>query len=403
MKKLLFVMDSFPLGGIAKAQLALFNALEGKYEIDFLLMRQEGLLLPLIPKSVRLLNEPLEIAFRNPHPANAFKALKELSFGKWLKWCTFSLTCSLGRLRGGLHGQINAMDVWLGKNTPAIKKHYDAAIAFQGGRCIYYIAEQIDADVKIGFVHSNYSVNETDFMLKPSDSIYFPQMDYIATISQVCLESLWKEFPALKEKCLVIENICSPKMINTMAAKGESYTDGFKGVRLASMGRFDIQIKGMDMAVEVCRILKQKGVSFRWYWLGEGDQRPQLEKMIKDAGVGDVFILLGAKTNPYPYIKDADIYVQPSRIEGKSVALDEVKALARPVVVTCFGSVYDQFTDKQNALISEMNAQSVADNIIKLIEDNALAESLHQNLLNEKVGNEEQAEVFTSLLTKKRV
>lgn len=403
MKRLLFIMDNFPLGGIAKAQLALFNELEGKYEIDFLLMKQEGLFLPLIPKSLRLLEEPLEDAFRNPHPANAIRALKDLSFNKWLKWCRFSLACCLGRVSDGLHGQINAMDVWLGKNTPAIRKHYDAAIAFQGGRCIYYLAEQIDADVKIGFVHSNYSVNETDFMLKPSDSIYFPQMDYIVTISHVCLESLWKEFPALKEKCLVIENICSPKMINTMALNGESYTDGFKGVRLASMGRFDIQIKGMDMAIEACRIMKQKGVNFRWYWLGEGDQRPQLEKMIKEAGVEDVFILLGAKTNPYPYIKDADIYVQPSRIEGKSVALDEVKALARPVVVTCFGSVFDQFTDQQNALIAEMNAQSVADKIMKLIEDKSLAKTFHQNLLHEKVGNEEQAEIFTSLLTKKRV
>ena len=149
--------------------------------------------------------------------------------------------------------------------------------------------------------------------------------------------------------------------------------------------------------------MKQKGIDFRWYWLGDGSQRPQLKRMIAEAGIADVFILLGAKTNPYPYIKDADIYVQPSRIEGKSVALDEVKALARPIVVTCFESVYDQFTDNKNALISEMNAQSVANNIMKLIEDRPLAESLRKNLLHEKVGNEEQAEVFTSLLTKKRV
>lgn len=403
MKRLLFIMDNFPLGGIAKSQLALFNEIEDQYEIDFLLFHKEGLFVPLIPKSVNTITGVIEDEFRNPHPKFAFKHLKSMKFYRWLKWCLFSMRCTMAKLTGGLHKMVCTMDEQYALLSRSIDKHYDAAIAYQGGRCIYYLVEKVNADIKIGFVHSNYSVNETDFMLKPSDSIYFPQMDYIATISQVCLESLWKEFPALKEKCLVIENICSPKMINTMAAKGESYTDGFKGVRLASMGRLDIQIKGMDMAVEVCRILKQKGVSFRWYWLGEGDQRPQLEKMIKDAGVGDVFILLGAKTNPYPYIKGADIYVQPSRIEGKSVALDEVKALARPIVVTCFGSVYDQFTDKQNALISEMNAQSVADNIIKLIEDNALAESLHQNLLNEKVGNEEQAEVFTSLLTKKRV
>lgn len=403
MKKLLFVMDTFPLGGIAKSQLALFNELEGKYEMDFLLMRQEGLFLPLIPKSVHLLNEPLEIAFRNPHPANAFKTLKELSFGRWLKWCTFSLKCSLGRLRGGLHGQINAMDVWLGKNTPAIKKHYDAAIAYQGGRCIYYLVEKVNADIKIGYVHNDYSASEVDWMMKPSDSKYFPKLDSIVTISPECVASLHREFPELKEKCVVVENICSPKMIKSMAQDGETFTDNYLGTRLITMGRFDINQKGIDFAIDTCRILKDKGVEFKWYFLGEGAERPMVEKLIKEAGVEDRFILLGAKTNPYPFIKDADIYVQPSRFEGKSVALDEVKALAKPVVVTNFSTVLDQFTDGKTALVAKMEPKDIASKIEELITNAELRTIFSDNLKNEKVGNEEQAEVFTSLLTKKRV
>lgn len=390
-------MDTFPLGGIAKSLLALLAQLEGKYQVDVLLMRKEGLFVPLIPCTVNLISDLLPVEFRSPQPQGIFRNFVKMSFRDWRKWVVYSLTCSFARLTGGLHGMVNVMDVWIAKHTPSIHKHYDVAIAYQGGRCIYYIAEQIDADIKIGYVHSNYSVNETDFMLKPSDSKYFPKMNNIVTISQVCLESLWSEFPALKDHCLVIENICSPKMIATLAEQGPSYDDDFKGVRIVSMGRFDIHIKGMDLAIEACQELKYKGLKFRWYWLGEGEQRFILEDMIKTAGVQDVFILLGAKINPYPYIKDADIYVQPSRIEGKSVALDEVKALYRPIVVTEFGSVYDQFTDEQNALIAKMEPKAIANKIERLIKELDTRKRLIATLQNEKVGNEEQALVLESI------
>lgn len=403
MKCLLFIMDTFPLGGISKSLLALFNEIENEYEIDFLLMKKEGLFVPLIPKSVNVLTDVLEPEFRNPHPRKIFKCFKSLTFKRWLSWCGFSMCCTISKLTGGLGKMVCTMDEYIGKHSHSINKHYDAAIAYQGGRCIYYLVENVDADVKIGYVHSNYSINETDYMLKPSDCKYYPKLDAIVTISQVCLLSLRKEFPKLKEQCHVVENICSPNMIHLMADKGETYRDDFNGIRLSSMGRFDIQVKGIDIAIEACKILKSKGISFKWYWLGDGNQRKKVEDLVREFGVQDVFILLGAKVNPYHYIKDSDIYVQPSRIEGKSVALDEVKALAKPIVVTKFDSVYDQFTDKRNALICEINAAAVANSIIDIIENEILAKSLVENLQHEEVGNENQIEVFKSLLSKKRI
>ena len=120
--------------------------------------------------------------------------------------------------------------------------------------------------------------------------------------------------------------------------------------------------------------------------------------MIRDAGIEDLFILMGVKVNPYPYIADADIYVQPSRVEGKSVALDEVKALSKPIVVTNFPSVYDQFTDEKTALIAKMDPSDIADKIIRLINEPETRQKLINNLKAEKVGNEEQVQIFESLL-----
>lgn len=403
MKKLLFIMDTFPLGGISKSLLALFNEIEGQYDIDFLLMQKEGLFVPLIPKSINILPCVLEPEFRNPHPKNIICNFGTMKFSRWLLWLEYSMRCTLSKLTGGLKKMVCTMDEFIGKHSRPLGHHYDAAIAYQGGRCIYYLVENVYADIKIGYVHSNYSVNQTDYMLKPSDIKYFPQLDYIVTISQICLKSLYNEFPTIKDRCLMIENICSPKMIKAMAQKGDTYEDKYSGVRLVSMGRFDIHIKGMDIAIKACRILKSAGINFHWYWLGEGEQRNQLESMIREAGVQDVFILLGAKTNPYNYIKDADIYIQPSRIEGKSVALDEVKALAKPIVVTNFKSVLDQFTNRQNALICDIDAKSLSDSIIELLNNKELRDSLVNNLKQEKVGNEEQAEIFESLLNNRHI
>lgn len=396
-------MDTFPLGGIAKSLLALFNELKDRYEIDLLLMRQEGLFLQLIPDNITILPEPIRYEFRDPHPRRIIENFKSLSMSQWLSWIGYSFKCSVGRLTGGLHRHIQVMDKWLGKHTPAQKKHYDAGIAYQGGRCIYYLVENVDADIKIGYVHSDYSKNETDFMLKPSDREYFPRLDYVATISAECKMSLEEEFPEIANKFKVIENICSPEYINRLSLSDESFKDEFEGYRIVTMGRFDIKTKGFDLALDACRILIDKGFKIRWYVLGDGVERPMLESMIRDRGLTNDFILLGAKINPYPYIKDADIYVQPSRVEGKSVALDEVKALAKPAVVTDFSTVFDQFIHNKTALICKKEAVDIAEKISLLINNCDLRNNLSQNLKKEKVGNEEQAEIFLSLINKKRL
>lgn len=399
-KKLLFIMDNFPLGGIAKSLLSLLNEIESKYDIDLLLMEQEGLFIPMIPKSVNLLPERIEREFRNPHPKYVFKNFKTLKFGRFIKWCGYSLSCCFARLTGGLYKHVQTMDVYLGKHSKPLDTHYDCAIAYAGGRCIYYLAENVNADIKIGYVHSDYLNNEVDFMLKKTDKIYYPKMDYLVTISNKCLQSLKTAFPEIKEKFVVIENICSCKMIDKMALSGESFNDDFKGFRIISLVRFDIYTKGLDFAIEASKILKSKNKDFRWYLLGSGYQESKLRKMIEESGLEKEFIILGAKTNPYAYLKDSDIYVQPSRVEGKSVSLDEAKALKKPIVVTNFSSVKDQFTDEKTALIAEMNAESVAQKILRLMEDENLRKTLSYNLSLEKVGNEEQAEIFESLFNR---
>ncbi|MBQ9395805.1 MAG: glycosyltransferase [Proteobacteria bacterium] len=401
-RQLLFVMDTFPVGGIAKSLLALLRELgTDEYDIDFLLMKREGELLPLLPDHVHLLPEPLEREFRSPHPKYFLKNLFGMPLQRWLLWMKFSLLCSWARLTGGLHKHICCLDQFVALHAAPPPKEYDAAVAYAGGRCIYYVATRVEAAVKVGYIHSDYRINEVDYMLKPTDMIYFPMMDHLVTISEQCLESLQQEFPMLASRCHVIENICSPKAIRSMADTGDSFADRWNGFRIVTMGRIDIQTKGLDLAVGACALLKARNIPIRWYVVGDSNMRDELQGVIDRRGLHDTFILLGTKINPYPFIKDCDVYVQPSRIEGKSVALDEAKALGRPIVVTCFSTVHDQFRDGETALIAEMTPESIAEKIAQLLEDKSLRSRLQNNLSMEKVGNVEQVELFKKIIAGK--
>ena len=115
-------------------------------------------------------------------------------------------------------------------------------------------------------------------------------------------------------------------------------------------------------------------------------------------GLTDYFLFTGAVPNPYPYIRLADVFVHPSRFEGKSIALDEAKILCKPVVVTNFSTVNDQFTDSLNASICDMSGEDVAAKIIELLEDNELKKQYVANLGQRVEDNSSEVKKLYSLL-----
>ena len=163
----------------------------------------------------------------------------------------------------------------------------------------------------------------------------------------------------------MLENIISPTLLKSLAESlPEEYETNSK--KLLTIGRFSAQ-KGYDMAVRAAEILDKKGYDFKWFAVGKGDLMPQIKEEIASRSLQDKFILLGEKSNLYPYINGCDIYVQPSYFEGKSIAIDEAKLFEKPIVCTSFPTVYDQLTDGETALLAEINPQSIAQKIEALL------------------------------------
>ncbi|MBQ2812853.1 MAG: glycosyltransferase [Clostridia bacterium] len=182
-----------------------------------------------------------------------------------------------------------------------------------------------------------------------------------------------------------------------MAEEKAAEYENIESTILLTVGRM-APPKGYDIAVDAASILAENGVDFKWFAIGKGEHQAEIEQKIKEKNLEDKFILLGERANPYPYINGCDIYVQPSYYEGKSIAIDEAKCFAKPIVATRFTTVLDQLADGETALLAEIDAKSVAEKIMQLMAEEKLREHLSENLKKEKLGNEEEINKFYKML-----
>ncbi len=389
-KSLLFILPSLAGGGAEKSLITLLSLIDySRYDVDLFLFRREGLFLPNVPEEVNIIDGGDGYSlFDGEASAYIKKCLKSLRFSDALNRIVYSRAVAKG----------DRKTVWncLKKALPKIKKHYDAAIGYLEGNADYYCVECVDANIKIGYIHSDYrklSLSES------FDETFFTKLDYLVGVSEKCADILKEVFPALQKKIITIENITSPQVIGKLAEENvPEYTDITKKIIL-TVGRISPP-KGYDTAVDAAKILKGNGVAFKWFAIGKGELKTAIEEKINRYGLQEDFILLGEKNNPYPYIKNCDIYVQPSNFEGKSIAIDEAKAFSKPIVATKFSTVFDQLSDGETALLAEIDAADVANKITQLINDDSLCKNLSDTLARTHKGNEEELEKFYALLEK---
>ena len=157
-------------------------------------------------------------------------------------------------------------------------------------------------------------------------------------------------------------------------------------IKLCSIGRF-CYAKNFEAIPYIAQILKAKGVNFKWYIIGFGDTSETVEN-IEKTNTQDCVILLGKKENPYPYIAKCDIYVQPSRYEGKSVTVREAQILCKPVIITNYPTANSQIKDSIDGLICNMDNNSIANTIYNLVQDIDLQNKISNYLKIHDYGNE---------------
>ena len=389
-KKLLFVIPGLNAGGAEKSLVNLLNTIdETKFSVDLFMFSHQGLFMKQIPGFVRILPKNTElIIFQKSLLTSLLMFLKKGAFSLAKDRLFFYLKNRKIKNKG-MAEQYSWQNL---KNvvTP-LEENYDVVIGFLEKSSIYFVVDKVKAVRKVAFIHTFYSELHLDLFF---DKKYFEKLNSIAVVTTECAADLVHVFPSLKEKIAVVPNIVSVKLIHQLS---QEQMEELPQNVILSVGRL-VPVKGFDLAVEAARLLKERNVIFHWYIIGEGSERSHLQHLIANYHLQHAFTLLGLKENPYPYIRKAKIFVQSSRYEGKSIAVDEAKILGKPIVLTNFSTAKDQIAHGKNGLICDMTAEALADSIIKYLADPKFTAEIIANLQADNFGTEKEIVKFYNLL-----
>lgn len=396
-KRLLFISQHLECGGVERSLINLLTILDyEKYDVDLILLRNKGIFLESLPKEVNLLPQNNKLSlFSNTLTWKDAKSLlkKEGDISIVYNKLKVAIANRIGSKIGLNKNQLS----WkvMSKYIDPLSKEYDAAIAFLIGPPMYFLIEKVKAKKKIVRLQTDYS----KLNIKHSyDQFYFEQVDKIMAVSEITGKTLSNIFPNTKEKIKVVHSILLPDTIKKLSMEGMPKNDDFDGFKIVTMARLSEE-KGIDLAIEACSRLINEGYNVRWYFLGTGTAAniEYYKSLAKELNVQNSVEFLGAIDNPYPFVRNANIYVQPSRFEGRSNAVNEAKALNKPIIVTNYPTVKDQIIDNVEGVIVPVSSEGIYEGVKQLIDNPDKMNELSKSLEEIHVGNEEEIKKFYKL------
>ena len=370
-------------GGVSKSMVSLINVIDRKkYDITLLIVVPCGILMDLLPDDLKIVtNKDMSLLTKGLY--GLFPLFKR---GKLWLMLGSMLRLFLSSIDKSSAGWL------LAKLYPVIDGEYDIIVDYNGQQQLYYMVDKLEARIKVTFFHSDYEKWSYYYRM---DRKHYPKVDAIFTISEKCVDSLKRVFPFASQKIRLMENISSLALIEQMSHKMVDFPKTTK-YRFLTLGHL-CQNKGTDLAILAATILQARDINFCWYFIGNTVESQKFMKLAKELKVEQRVVFLGTTPNPYPYIKAVDLFIHTSLFEGKSIALDEAKLLCKPIVVTNFSTVHDQFEDHVNATIVEMTPESIANGIEELLMNQNLQRTYIQNLKEQQRDNVNEVQKLYSL------
>lgn len=399
MKRLLFIYSKMVIGGSTTSLLSILHGLDpAQYEVDLFLFWDGGAMDAYIPPYVNVI-----IGAKEGVQKTLFDIRRRTSPEYVVKYIASSIKSKswgnsriMGQVLGGVYPRF----------LPRIRQRYDVAVSFlEFGPCVY-LARYVNAGRKIAWLHLDY----TNAHLMPSyENRWFDKMDRIVLVSEICREGFLKLYPEQAEKAVAIENILSGQVLEARAR--EPLPDADKAmididrdtIRLVSVSRIVFSHKGQDRVVRAIQRLVGEHVRlpFVWYVIGDGPDMPQLKSLVQQTGIEAYVRLLGAKDNPYPYLKHMHALVSASHYEGKPMAVTEAQILGLPVFTTRYSSADEQVADGFNGIIVD-NSDDGVYNMLKSICIHAeLVSKLGGHVLSRRYDNPDEMRKVIDLLEEK--
>ncbi|HZK57785.1 MAG TPA: glycosyltransferase [Clostridia bacterium] len=400
-KKLLFIINTMGRAGAETALVNLLKKLDSMdlYDLYLYTIIPCGELFDSVPSNVHILNKNTNKGSVLSFSGRIFIAGRVLYsfFYKLtgLRLLKYMMKNILEQKASGRKLQYDKL-FWrvLAEGQPDSKGKFDLAVAYIEGGAVYYLAKKVDALHKAAFIHIDYrQAGYTPLM----DQNCYDDMEKIFVVSNEVGEKFLEVYPQYKDRVTLFRNLLDKDGILQKAKTGAGFTDEFNGIRLVTVGRLHYQ-KGYDIAIEALARLRDDGYNVRWYVLGEGMERSNLEALIKRHGVAEHFILMGAVDNPYPYIDQGDIYVHATRFEGKSIAVEEAQILGKVIVASnCTGN-REQIQSGFDGILFTLNVENLVDELKGIINNPELQKKYSKNVLKKKMEFPEDLESMLKIL-----
>lgn len=353
-KRVLFVLNNMNIGGTEKACLNMLDTLSpDEYDVTLLLLEKSGGYLSYIPDWVNvetvdgycdmkpeIMNPPLRVIGQHIRSGKLLRAVRLAATHLYFK---------ITRNRTPYYRSVL-------KNCP-LKTGYDIAIAYAGPFDFIstYVAYRVSAREKIQWIH--FDVSKFQFNVETVKRLYH-RFQKICVVSDEAKRQFLKVMPEMADRTTTYHNVVSVQKCRELAEKGSGFDDLWGKIRIVTLGRLSTE-KGQDIIPSIALRLKEKGIPFRWYLIGNGKLRNRIEREIQANNLQSEVIMLGTKPNPYPYLKQADVYVQTSVHEGFCITLAEAKAFDLPIVSTDCAGAHEQLDGRENCCVVERDADTL--------------------------------------------
>lgn len=345
-KKILFVITQFYKGGAEVSLLNLFKMLpQNEYDVDFLIFDQMILpnatsLIPYIPQWIHVCNA----AEKEGYLAVVFKVLAKI------------------------YRKLTKRQLYRREAYNFVKnKKYDLAISFGEWLSPEFVAKKVVARKKAIWIHTD--IDKASYV---DPSILFGYNEFYSKyifVSEASMRSAMKRFSILNDNNVsIVHNMCDLNGILDGANKKIKWD--YSEPVLVSIGNIRLE-KNYSRAIDVMRELRNRDCQVKWLIIGSTANKllyQQLKRKIEKYNLTSYFEFLGAKKNPYPYIKNARALILLSDFESWSMVITEAKILNTFVITTDTSGAKEQIKDGVNGYITSFDVMDIADKIEKYLE-----------------------------------
>lgn len=275
--------------------------------------------------------------------------------------------------------QIAAADSVLNSKQHIDLTEYDCVISTEEVTCNYFLANNVKARKKIGYIHPDYLMAHFDAKV---DKYFLKRLDYICAVSKSNAKSIIRAMPSLERKIIGIPNPIDVEKVIDKSNASFDVTFDDTSVNIITVCRLDNTSKALDRLLEIVKALKERGLQFVWRIVGDGPYRENMYSYIKKHDLSKCLIMMGHLDNPIPLVKRSDLFVLQSYYEGYPMSVCEALIVNTPALITNYASAEEQIKDGITGYIVNNNIDSIYSKLEYIIKNRQELVNLRNNLID---------------------